>query len=360
VILLFLYVGFALGISFVCSLLEATLLSARIASLGSLAAAGNRGAAKLRALKQNRIDDAISAILTLNTVANTLGATLAGAQAAQYFGSRWVGAFSGVLTFLILIVSEIVPKTLGAVYSRPLAGIVGHTLQLLTIAMTPVLLMSRAITRLLTRGRQPIVSRGELSALIEAATHDGTISDDEARLFANLLRFNDVQVEDVMTPRTVTLMLPAETTIDELLNRTDADAFSRIPLYTGSRDNVVGYVHQRDVLQAVARKGRRSRSLSEFMREISFVPELATVGAALQQMLARRETLVIATDEYGGVAGLVTLEDITETILGVEIVDESDRVVNMRDNAMRLREIRLERIRRLQEKRGSGTADGPS
>ena len=348
-ILLLVYVGFALGISFICSLLEATLLSAPIASLSVMANAGNRGAAKLRELKQDRIDDAISAILTLNTVANTLGATLAGAQAAHYFGSAWVGVFSGVLTFLILIVSEIIPKTLGVVYSRPLSSIVGHSLQALTMAMSPVLLFSRAITRVLTRGRKLTVSRGELSALIEAATHDGTISDEEARLFANLLRFNDIQVEDVMTPRTVTLMLPAETTIDDLLRRPEADAFSRIPLYAGSRDNVVGYVLQRDVWQAVARNGRRSRALSEFMRPISFVPELAKVGAALQEMLARREPIAMATDEYGGIAGLVTLEDITETILGAEIVDESDRVIDMRDAAMRLREVRLGRVRRLRQ-----------
>jgi len=360
VILLLVYVGFALGISFICSLLEATLLSSRIASLSAMADAGSRGAAKLCMLKQSRIGDAISAILTLNTVANTLGATLAGAQAANYFGSRWVGVFSGVLTFLILIVSEIVPKTLGVVYSRSLSPIVGHTLQALTVAMVPVLLISRAITRVLTRGRKLTVSRGELSALIEAATQDGTISDEEARLFGNLLRSNDVQVEDVMTPRTVTLMLPTETTIDELLERPDANAFSRIPLYKDSRDNVVGYVLQRDIWQAAARDGRRSRALSDFMRPISFVPELASVGAALQQMLARRETIAMATDEYGGVAGLVTLEDITETILGVEIVDESDRVVDMRDTATRLREIRLERIRRLQKKKDPGPPDGPS
>ncbi len=350
-ILLLVYVGFALGVSFVCSLLEATLLSARIASLATLADAGNRGAAKLRSLKQLRIDDAISAILTLNTVANTLGATLAGAQAADFFGSRWVGVFSGVLTFLILILSEIVPKTLGAVYSRPLSGFVGHTLQALTVAMTPVLLLSRAITRLLTRGRKLTVSRGELSALIETATHDGTISTEEARLFSNLLRFNDVQVQDVMTPRTVTLMLPAETTIEDLFARPEADAFSRIPLYRESRDNVVGYVLQRDVWKGMAQNGLRSKTLGEFMRPIFFVPELASVGDALQQMLASRESLAMATDEYGGVAGLVTLEDLTETILGVEIVDESDRVVDMRHAAMKLREVRLERIRRLQEKK---------
>ncbi len=351
-ILLLAYVAFALGISFVCSLLEATLLSVRIATLNSLAAAGNRGAARLCALKKSRIDDAISAILTLNTVANTLGATLAGAQAADYFGSRWVGAFSGVLTFLILILSEIIPKTLGAVYARPLSGIVGHALHALTIAMAPALFVSGTITRFLTRGRKLTVSRAELSFLIETATSDGVISDEEARLFANLLSFNEVQVEDVMTPRTVTLMLPAETTIQELLDRSDVDAFSRIPLYRDSRDNVVGYVHQRDVWKAVARSGKQTVRLADFMRPISFVPELATLVAALQQLLSSRESLAIATDEYGGVAGLLTLEDITETLLGAEIVDESDRFVDMRETALRLRGVRLERIRRLQEKQG--------
>ena len=357
-ILLLVYVGFALGISFFCSLLEATLLSVRVASLSVMAKAGSRGAAKLSEIKRHRIDDAISAILTLNTVAHTLGATMAGAQATDVFGSRWIGVFSGVLTFLILIVSEIIPKTVGAVYSGPLAGIVGHSLRALTTLMTPVLLISRAITRLLTRGKTSTFSRSELSALIGTATRDGAISVDEARLFANLLRFNEVQVEDVMTPRSVTLMLPASTTVDELLSRPDAEAFSRIPLYKDSRDNVIGYLLQRDVWQSVARNGGRSRTLQEFIRSISFIPELATVGAALREMLSRREALAMATDEHGGIAGLVTLEDLTETILGVEIVDESDRVVDMRDAAMRLREIRLERIRRLQEQ--SPESDGDS
>ncbi len=161
-----------------------------------------------------------------------------------------------------------------------------------------------------------------------------------------------LQVEDVMTPRTVTLMLPAETTIQELLDRSDVDAFSRIPLYRDSRDNVVGYVHQRDVWKAVARSGKQTVRLADFMRPISFVPELATLVAALQQLLSSRESLAIATDEYGGVAGLLTLEDITETLLGAEIVDESDRFVDMRETALRLRGVRLERIRRLQEKQG--------
>jgi len=352
VTLLFVYVGFALGISFTCSLLEATLLSARMAVLRVLAESGNSGAAKLLQIKRHRIDDAISAILTLNTVANTLGATLAGAQAAAVFGSRWVGVFSGVLTFLILIVSEIIPKTIGAVYARQLSGSVGRVLHALTAAMTPALWVSRSITRALTRGRKPTVSRGEVSALIETATQDGALSDEERQLFANLMRLDEVQVEDVMTPRTVALMLPADTTIEELLVRPEIEAFSRIPLFRDSQDNVVGYILQREVWRSAARGSGRDRPLSDFMRSVRFVPELASVSAALKEMVGQREHLSMVTDEHGGVAGLVTLEDLTETILGVEIVDESDRVVDMREAAVRLREIRLERIRRLQEHQG--------
>ncbi len=344
--LLILFVGFALGVSFLCSLLEAALLSVRLVWLSERRAKGSRGAGLLLELKQNRIDDAISAILILNTVANTLGATLAGAQAARVFGSAWVGVFSGVLTLLILFVSEIIPKTLGAVYAGRLSGFVGWVLYFLTRLMSPALLLSRAITRLLTRGRRPGMSRSELSAVISLATHDGVISPEESQIFGNLLRFNQIQVGDVMTPRTVAFMLPAQASIDELLSQPDAEVFSRIPLYRDHRDNVVGYVLQRDVLRAVAENCERSRPLEAFMRPISFVPELATVEPALRQILEQREPIAMVTDEHGGVAGLVTLEDLTETILGVEIVDESDQVADMRVTAAKLRDERMERLRK--------------
>jgi len=347
--LLIVFVAFALGVSFLCSLLEAALLSSRIASLTQRRDRGSTGAQLLLDIKQRHIDDAITAILTLNTVANTLGATLAGAQAAVVFGSAWVGLFSGALTFLILVFSEIIPKTLGAVYAKGLAGFVGRTLHVLTTAMKPALLLSRAITGLLTRGRRDLLSRGELSALIALATRDGAISTDEARLFANLLRFREVQVEDVMTPRTVTFMVPAETTVGDFLALREADAFSRIPLYSGERENVVGYVLQRDVLRAAAQDCDRTRPLKEFMRPILFIPELASIGSALRQILERREPAAMATDEHGGIAGLVTLEDLTEALLGVEIVDESDRVVDMRQAAAKLRDERLERLARRRE-----------
>lgn len=345
--LLFLFVAFALGVSFFCSLLEATLLSARLAHLNERVAHGSRGAGVLLELKRVRLDDAISAILTLNTVANTLGATLAGAQAAIVFGDVWVGVFSGVLTLMILVFSEIIPKTLGAVYAARLSGFVGWSLRYLVAVMRPVLFLSGAITRLLTRGRSTGISRGDLAAVIATATQEGTLTQEESKMLANLLRFNDVRVQDVMTPRSVMFMLPQQATIEEMLAEPEADVFSRIPLFNGERDDVVGYVLQRDVLRAVAQNCSRADPLQRFKRSISFIPELASVSQALRQILERREPIAMVADEHGGVEGLVTLEDLTETMLGVEIVDESDRDVDLRKSAMQRRDRRLEQMREL-------------
>ena len=347
--LLILFVVFALGVSFLCSLLEATLLSAGMASLSERRAAGSRGAGWLLELKRTRIDDAISAILILNTLANTLGATMAGAQAARLFGSAWIGLFSGVLTLLILVVSEIVPKTLGAVYARSLSGFVGWTLLILTRMMTPALVLSGVLTGLLTRGKKTGLSRGELAAVIDLAAKEGALSRDESKLLANLLRSREIQVEDVMTPRTVTFMMPVDGTVEDLLADPEAEAFSRIPLYRDDPDNVVGYVLQRDVMKAVATGCERNRRLDTFLREIWFIPELTSVGQALQQFLERREPLAMATDEHGALAGLVTLEDLTETLLGTEIVDELDRIVDLRKKAVELRDRRLQRLRQKRE-----------
>ena len=344
--LLVLYVGLAVGVSFVCSLLEAALLSSRNATLAHQRDEGSRGAGMLLKLKQTRVDDAISAILTLNTVANTLGATLAGAQAARVFGSAWVGVFSGALTFLILVVSEIIPKTLGAVYACKLSGFVGWSLQILTKAMTPALVVSRLLTRLLTRGHAPTLSRGELASTIATAAHHGAISPGESRIFENLLRFDEVRVEDVMTPRTVAVMLPADVTIADLLADREAETVSRIPLYRDSRDNVVGYVLQREILKRIADGLPQDTVLENLMRPIWFIPEVASVASAMRQILERREPIAMAIDEHGGVSGLVTLEDLTETVLGVEIVDESDRIVDQREAAAALRDQRMERMRR--------------
>ena len=344
--LLLAYVGIALGVSFLCSLLEATLLATRNGNLLQQSNEGNRGAAHLLALKQGRVDDAISAILILNTVSNTLGATMAGAQASRVFGSNWVGVFSGVLTLAILVVSEIIPKTLGATYPKQLAGFCGWTLYGLTRAMAPALLISRALTQLLTRGRSVSISRAEVAAVITTAADQGTLSDQETQMLENLLQFNEVQVEDVMTPHTVVFTMACTATIDDFLADSSADVFSRIPLYDGDQDNIVGYVLKMEVLTALAKGIDRSTPLSQFQRDITFLPELATVGKALAHLLRGHDAIAMVTDEHGKITGIVSLEDLTETALGVEIVDESDRIADMRVLAARLRDQRLRRMRR--------------
>jgi len=351
VTLLILYVGFALCVSFLCSLLEAALLSSGRGMLSERAAAGSRGAARLLRLKERRIDDSISAILIVNTVANTLGATMAGAQAARAFGSGAVGVFSGALTFLILIFSEIIPKTLGALYASRLAGFVGYALSSLTWVMTPALAVSRLLTNLLAPRSPTRVSKGELNAIIAAAAREGALTGAQTHLLENLLRFDEIRVSDVMTPRPMMMTMRADATVADLLATPEADAFSRIVLYEGERtDDVVGYVLQRELLKAAASGGGRERPLSSFRRAVLFLPATIKASAALSQMLERREALAVVVDEHGGIDGVITLEDLTETVLGAEIVDESDRVVDLRQAALEHRDRRLERLRQRRAK----------
>lgn len=341
--LLALYVGAALSISFLASLLEATLLSVRVSELEPRARAGNRGAAQLLDLKRHRVDDAISAILTTNTIAHTLGVALSGAQAAVVFGSARVGLFSAVLTLLVLVGTEIIPKTLGAVYAAQLAGFVGRAIASLTWALAPVLYVTRLLTRMIAPGGTPRMSRSELAALLGIAAREGAIRTQESQVFENVLELEEIKVEDVMTPRTVVVMLPATSTLAELVAETETSSVSRIPLFTENRDRVIGYCVQREALLAAARGADPSTPLTEFKREVPFIPESATLANALRQFLDGGEHLAMAVDEFGGVAGLVTLEDLVETILGVEIVDESDRVADLRHLATELRDRRLAR-----------------
>ncbi len=343
-IYLVLFVGAALGISALCSLIEATFLSIRIPFLVERKDGGSRGAALLLDLKQERIDDAITAILTINTAANCFGATMAGAQAEKIWGAN-AGLFAIFTTLLILVFAEIIPKTIGANYAARIYGFVGYTLHFFTRAMGPVLAMSRLLTRVIARGEPPPMSREELAAVIAQAETEGAIAGHEERLFSNLLRFQEIRIHDVMTPRTVAEMLPAKTSIREYLENRRALVFSRIPNYEQNFDNVTGYFFQRDVLMDVVRGVDRARPISRYLRKVWFIPELASISDALRQFIARREPLAIALDEHGGVSGLVTFEDIIETILGVEIVHESDRVADLRRVAAELRERRLERIR---------------
>jgi CBS domain containing-hemolysin-like protein len=343
--LLVVYVAGALSVSFVCSILEATLLSARVPELLERRQRGDRGAALLLELKHERIDDAISAILTLNTIAHTIGAALAGAQAARAWGDAAVGIFSGVLTLLVLVLTEIIPKTVGTAHSSRLVGVVARITNLLTKVLAPVLFLTRALTRLLT-SKEPVhaVSARELAALVTLGSEQGTLSLDLSRALGNLLRFDEIRVSDIMTPRTVSFMMPAEATIADLLAETER-SFSRVPLFEETPDNVVGYVLVREPIGDVARGlSPPTTPLRKYLRPARHVLERMPLGELLRGFLSARDPIAIAVDEFGGVAGLVTLEDALETILGQEIQDELDNVADLRQLAIGLRARRLERV----------------
>jgi CBS domain containing-hemolysin-like protein len=343
--LLVLIVVTALSISFVCSVLEAALFSARTPELLARREGGDRGAALLLELKTKRMDDAISAILILNTIAHTIGAALAGAQAAVVFGDRWVGVFSGVLTLLVLVATEIIPKTLGATYASALVGLVARTVKALTVVLAPLLMLSRSLTRLVGHAEPTAVSRAEVGALVALATRQGALQHDESRVVSNVLRAEGVTVADVMTPRTVVAMAPQSLPLQAFLDDTSIGPYSRVPLFENSRDNVVGYVTQRDALRAAREPDAGDGPISRLARPIRHVPETAKLGVVLRQLIENGEHIAVVHDEFGVDSGVVTLEDLVETILGVEIVDESDPVPDLRELAKKIRDERLQRNR---------------
>jgi CBS domain containing-hemolysin-like protein len=345
--LLVITVFLALAISFVCSLCEAVLLSGSIGELEDRRSKGDRGAGILLELKQKRIDDAITAILTLNTIAHTAGTSFAGAQAAKVLGNdEWtIGIFSASLVAVVLVGTEIIPKTLGTVYATALSGIAGRGIKAMMLVVAPLLAFTRLITGALSSGERASVSRGELAAMVAIAAQEGTLRSDDSRLVSNALRYHQIKVEDVMTPRTVVVMVQADTPISSLIHDDRLRVFSRIPVYEGSRDNVIGYILLREVLSALARGVSSKVPVSRFVRKVAFIPEGASLDRALRRLTESREHMALVGDEFGGLAGLLTLEDLMETLLGIEILDESDRVADLRGEAAQLRERRLEEQR---------------
>ncbi|MEL6343616.1 MAG: CNNM domain-containing protein [Myxococcota bacterium] len=347
--MLLVYAGGALAISFLCSLLEATLLSVRVTELIRRAEEGDRGVQLLLMYKQERIEDGIGSILTLNTIAHTIGASLAGAQAARAFSSESlpedvaVAGFSAILTVAVLIATEIIPKTLGTNYASALASPVGYAIRGLAFLTSPILFVTGFLTRLMSRKEPEGISRGELQALVNMAQSDGAIQQDESRVLSNLLGFDGLTVEDVMTPRTVLRMIDLKSTVGDFVDSEILAEHTRIPVYKESRDQVQGYVHQQELLRSVARGSPRDLPLGDFIRPVRTMTEATTLGEALRTFLESHEHLAIVQDTFGGTSGLVTLEDVMETLLGAEIVDEADRVEDLRVLAEQIRDRRMAR-----------------
>ena len=339
--LLVVYIAIAIGVSFLCSVLEAVLLSITPAYVGALNETDPEVAQRLKVMKAD-VDRPLAAILSLNTVAHTIGAAGAGAQAAAVFGSGAVGVFSAVLTLGILVLSEIIPKTLGAVYWRGLAGFVSRVLPILIWITLPLVWLSQGITKLIARGKKEgAVSREEIAALAEIGREEGVFDESETRILSSLLRFNALSTKDVMTPRTVVHGYPQEAPLSTIAN--DGQPFSRVLLYDGTIDNVTGYVLRDEVLGAAA-DGKGDAPARTLARDVLTVPHMLPLPRLFDRLLDRREHLALVVGEYGGTAGVVSMEDVIETLLGLEIVDESDHQHDMQEAA---REKWLERAERL-------------
>jgi len=327
--LLVLYVVLAIGVSFLCSIMEAVLLSVTPGYMASISESRPNAARRLRRYKES-IDEPLAAILSLNTIAHTVGAAGAGAQASRVFGNAWLGLFSALLTLAILFLSEIIPKTIGAVYWKQLAPPVTRLLAWLMPPLRPLVWLSGLASRAISAHHNPVhVSRDEIRALADLGAQQGVLDEDESRVVEALLRFRTMTVAKVMTPRTVIFGLPADQTIAAVVERYRPLRYSRIPIYRGSIDTLIGVVLKDEILECAA-QGDPETPLDDLRRELFFVPGTMRLSHLLDLFLSSREHIAAVIDEFGGTAGLVTLEDLVETLLDLEIVDEVDNVEDLR------------------------------
>jgi putative hemolysin len=315
-------VGLGLAISFICSVLEAVLLSLTHSYVGVLEERGERAGILLARMRE-RIDEPIAAILTLNTIAHTVSAAVGGALALRVFGSEWIALFSAVLTLLILLLSEIVPKTLGATYWQTLAVPTAYVLRFMMVTMKPILVPLSWVNRLITpTGRQqPTISRAELEILASIGRKEGTIDQEEWQVLSNVMNLSHVRALDVMTPRTQFVAVRGEDTIEQALQIMVDEGHLRLPVYAETLDDIVGILLAREALRAARQDP--DMPVSAVMRAPHFVPETKPVEDLIREMRAARINMAIVIDEFGGTSGLVTFEDLIEEIVG-EIQDEHE------------------------------------
>ncbi|MFW2161042.1 CNNM domain-containing protein [Acinetobacter beijerinckii] len=343
-LLLFLYVILALFFSFLCSIAEATLLSITPSYIAGLKETNPKKAERLRRLKEDNIDQSLAAILTVNTIAHTVGAIGAGAKATSVFGHAWFGVFSAVMTLLILFLSEIIPKTLGAVYWRQLASFTGVYVNLLIKSMYPLIIVSEKLTKLISGNKKAQqFSRDEFVAMAGIGKEEGMLNDRESKIIRNLFLFKSFDASTVMTPRIVLSALQKDITIDEALSTSTISNFSRLPIYADDLDHIVGFVLREDLLVA-KNQGKGGNSINDFRRELITVMAKTPLSKLMEILLEQRQHIALVVGEYGDTKGVVTLEDVVETLLGIEILDEGDKVEDMQKLARQLWEKRVKKM----------------
>lgn len=337
--LLISYVVVAIIVSFLCSIFEAVLLSVTQSYIAGLQKEKPKAAQRLTQQKNN-IDSPLIAILTLNTIAHTAGAAGAGAQAAIVFGSQSLGLFSAFLTFAILFFSEIIPKTIGANYWRTLAPSVSMALAILEKVSFPFVWLAMQITKRIGHGNHGAYIRQEMSAMAEIGEKSGELGQQESSILQQMLKAKEMPVTSVMTPRTVMFSVSEQLTTADFVKEHAKSTFSKVLIYQGNTHDVVGYVHRNNIL--LEEKKSPEKKLESMKRTILAIPETAKLFAVFELLMKRHTKIAIVVDEYGSTLGLVTMEDIIESLLGLEIIDSKDLATDMQHLARRLWEQRMQ------------------
>ena len=351
--LLLLYLFTALSLSFLCSILEAVLLSTPMSFITMKENEGNKTAKRLKIFKQD-IDRPISAILSLNTIAHTVGAAGVGAQSNKVFGDEWFAVTSAVLTLLILVLTEIIPKTIGARYWRQLAMPVTSVIHALVYITYPLVVLSQYITKAVSSGKQSLsVSREEVSAMVDVAAEEGVFEKKENKMIQNLLKLDEMKAREIMTPSSVVEMAEESMTLKEFYQHTDYSNYSRIPIYNEENDDFIkGFVLKQDILEKLS-EDKFNMRLSEIARPILTFQETESLSKIWETLLEKKEHISVIIDEYGCFRGIVTMEDVIETMLGTEIVDEKDTVTDMQELARERWEEQKMEMQELQEENES-------
>lgn len=331
-ILLFIYLFLALFVSFLCSIVESVLLSTPQAFLIVKKQQNNTWADKFIHFKKD-IDKPLAAILSLNTIAHTIGAAGVGAQAVQVFGESYFGIVSAILTILILVFTEIIPKTIGSRYWRNLSKFTSHTIQTMIFISYPLVLLSALVTNALSKKKHNnSTSREEISALASIGANEGLFSEKEYKIIQNLLLLKNVKVTEIMTPRVVVAIADEELFLKDFLKNKDYLKFSRIPVFQNKEENIVGYVFRQTVFEKLA-EDKHELKLKDIKREITIIHDSMVLFSVWEKLLEKKEHIALIVDEYGGMDGIVTMEDVIETLLGLEIIDEKDTITDMQKYA---------------------------
>ncbi len=326
---LVLYFSLALGVSFFCSLLESVLLSMNHTHISVLVRDGHRAGRILEELKEN-INRPLAAILSLNTIANTVGAAGVGVVAYDLLGSKWVAIMSGLLTLSILIFSEIIPKTIGAHYWKRLGPFTAYTTQAMIALMFPFVIFLEILSNWLKpEGNIDKVTKEDVIAMAELGEDEGTIEEDESTIIENILRLDNISAEGVLTPRSVVFALQRDLTVGKALDEHQNIIFSRIPVYGQDLDDITGLIRRYDLLKSKA-EDKVEVTINALSNPVHEVTESDSVRSILDEFVRRREHLFVVKDEFNQFVGIITLEDAIETLLGIEIVDETDSVIDMR------------------------------